>query len=184
MIAEIIERGQAMTKRDELLDPKDDELISVRVRNSEDIRQDIAARRAVIATTVDQLGDRVNQTLDWRTHASNHPLAAVGVAAAAGFFLSRIFRPRLSPSQRLFESLADGVEDTKKLMRLIVGQPVGHTVGAVARAAVTAAITKAAANYVSDQLARTDSQRNSMPHDQIYRQREHAEPADVANRVT
>src|SRR5215471_16321866 len=69
------------------------ETISGGVRSAEEIRQDIAARRESITDAVDRLSDRFQQTLDWKAYVSEHPLAALGVAAGVGFLAARIFNP-------------------------------------------------------------------------------------------
>jgi hypothetical protein len=171
-----------MTERAELIDPEDHDLVSARGRNAEEIRQDIAARRAAIATTVDRLSDRVDESLDWRTHVSNHPLAALGVAAGVGIVLSRVFKPRPSQRQLVFEALTNGADDTKRMLRQILKEPAVRTPGAVVRAAVIAVITRAATNYLTDRLAGTDAPESSTPPDRISRKREYTERSnDTAN---
>src|SRR5215831_15783704 len=74
-------------------------------RSAEEIRQDIAARRESITDAVDRLSDRFQQTLDWKAYVSNHPMAALGVAAGLGFLAARIFKPRQSASERIKDAL-------------------------------------------------------------------------------
>ena len=50
-------------------------------RSAETIRRDIAARRDSISDTVDELSDRVQAALDWRTYVAEHPFIAIGAVA-------------------------------------------------------------------------------------------------------
>jgi ElaB/YqjD/DUF883 family membrane-anchored ribosome-binding protein len=50
-------------------------------RSAEAIRRDIALHRDSISDTVDELNDRVQAALDWRTYIAEHPFIAVGVTA-------------------------------------------------------------------------------------------------------
>jgi ElaB/YqjD/DUF883 family membrane-anchored ribosome-binding protein len=80
-------------------------------RSAEEIRKDIASRRESITETMDQLSNRFEQKLDWRTYVSDHPLAAMGVAAGIGFLASGLFRHRRSSKQRVNNALANAIED-------------------------------------------------------------------------
>jgi ElaB/YqjD/DUF883 family membrane-anchored ribosome-binding protein len=80
-------------------------------RSSEEIRRDIASTRESITETVDQLSNRFGQKLDWRTYVSDHPLAALGVAAGIGFLASGLFRRRGSSKHRVTDALVNTVED-------------------------------------------------------------------------
>jgi ElaB/YqjD/DUF883 family membrane-anchored ribosome-binding protein len=121
-------------------------------RSAEEIRQDIAARRESITETVDRLSDRFQETFDWRTYVTRHPLAAIGVAAGLGVLVSGIFKPRPTPMERIQEALADGFEDFSGQVRSqlsglsgIVPRPgVSQTV----KAAATGYLVKAASEYL------------------------------------
>jgi ElaB/YqjD/DUF883 family membrane-anchored ribosome-binding protein len=86
-------------------------------RSAEEIRKDIASRRESITETVDQLSDRFEQKLDWRTHVSDHPLAALGVAAGIGFLASGLLKRRRSSKQRVTNALANAIEDLSDRFR-------------------------------------------------------------------
>jgi ElaB/YqjD/DUF883 family membrane-anchored ribosome-binding protein len=121
-------------------------------RTADEIRQDIAARRESITEAVDRLGDRVQETFDWRTHVSNYPLAALGVAAGMGFLLARVFKPRPSSGQRIKDALAYGIEDLTGRFRhrlddLDLRKP-GFSLGGTVKAAATGLITKAVTDYL------------------------------------
>jgi len=80
-------------------------------RTADAIRQDIAARRESISGTVDRLGERVQDTFDWRIYVGRYPLTAMGLVVGAGFAISAVFKRRPSPRDRIIEALAEMVED-------------------------------------------------------------------------
>jgi ElaB/YqjD/DUF883 family membrane-anchored ribosome-binding protein len=121
-------------------------------RSADEIRQDIAARRESITDAVDRLGDRFQETFDWRTYISDYPLAALGVAAGMGFLLARVFRPRPSSGQRIKDALAYGIEDLTVRFRhrlddLDLRKP-SFSLGGTVKAAATGLITKAVTDYL------------------------------------
>jgi len=86
-------------------------------RTAESIRQDIAAKRESISGTVDRLGDRIQESLDWRSYVGEYPIVALGLAAGVGFACSGIFKRRLTPRERILEALAETVEDVTDRVR-------------------------------------------------------------------
>ena len=54
-------------------------------RSSAEIQQHIVAMEEEISETVDEIGDRITGTLDWRHYVIQNPFLAVGVAAGLGF---------------------------------------------------------------------------------------------------
>jgi hypothetical protein len=128
-------------------------------RSSDEIRQDIAARRDSITEAVDRLGDRFQETLDWRTYVSNHPLAALSVAAGFGFIAARVFKPRPTSGQRIKNALAYGIEDLTGRFRhrlddLDLRKP-SFGLGGTIKAAATGLITKAVTDYLRNRYAPT-----------------------------
>jgi len=89
-------------------DVKGEEL---RERSSEEIRQDIFERRESLLNTVDRLGGRIQEKLDWREQVSQHPFLVMGAAAGVGFLLSRIFKPSPTPGKRIMDALDGATED-------------------------------------------------------------------------
>lgn len=124
-------------------------------RSEEEIRQDIAARRESITDTVDRLSDRFQQTFDWKSYVSDHPLVALGVAAGAGFLAARILLPRRSASGRIKDALADSIEDLtgrfQKRLDHVMPHPQSGLGGAL-KAAVTGLFTKAATDYLQNKF--------------------------------
>lgn len=124
-------------------------------RSAREIRQDIAAKRESISETVDKLGERIQETLDWREYVVEYPYVALGVAAGLGFLVSAIFKPRPSPQERIVDALADLVEDGTGRLRDSLGDVVPKKTGPgkTVKAALTAAVTKAALDYGKKRLS-------------------------------
>ena len=94
-------------------------------RSSTEIRNDIAARRESITQTVDQLGEKIHEAFDWRGYVRRYPYACVGMAVGTGFLVSRIFKKKASPIDRLMEAVSDRAEQLgedlrKSAMKLVV----------------------------------------------------------------
>ena len=124
-------------------------------RSAEEIRQDIAAKRESITETVDKLGDKIHETLDWREYIAQYPYVALGAAAGLGFLISGIFKRDPSPSERMVEALADSVEDITDRFRDSLGDVIPKKTGPgrTVKAAITAAVATAATNYVKSQVS-------------------------------
>ena len=58
------------------------------------IMSHIEAQRSQLARDVDELQDRLKETVDWRVHYKRHPEWFLAGAAFAGLLLSNIFVPR------------------------------------------------------------------------------------------
>jgi hypothetical protein len=80
-------------------------------RSSEEIRQDIFEKLESLSKTVDQLGNRIHETFDWREQVARHPYVALGAAAGLGFLLSGLFKPAPSPGERIMDAIGETVED-------------------------------------------------------------------------
>jgi len=76
-------------------------------RSIDDIKQDIERTRQNISGTVDTLGAKLHDQLDWREYVRRRPFVAVGVGLGAGLIISRMVvrKPKRS-------SIADLISDT------------------------------------------------------------------------
>ena len=141
-----------MAERTDLIDASPPSPIAE--RSAEEIRQHIAASRNSITGTIDRLGERIQQTFDWHTYVADHPIAALSVAAGAGFLIAGIFGPRATPGERMMTALADNVEDLADRFRNQldgVGVRRSGLNGAV-KAAAAGAATKVVADYLRNRL--------------------------------
>jgi ElaB/YqjD/DUF883 family membrane-anchored ribosome-binding protein len=118
-------------------------------RSAADIRQDIAAKRDSISGTVDKLGERIHQTLDWKEYVGEYPLVALGLAAGAGFLVAGLLKRKPSPRERILDALAEITEDFTDQARNAIGGALGKGLisSKPVKAALTAAVTKAALDF-------------------------------------
>jgi ElaB/YqjD/DUF883 family membrane-anchored ribosome-binding protein len=122
-------------------------------RSAEAIRQDIAAKRETISETVDKLGERIQETLDWREYIAEYPVVAIGLAAGVGFLVSGIFKHHPSPQERIMDAVAELTEDITDRVSSVAGDTLGKKKmisGKTVKAALTATITKAALDFAKE----------------------------------
>jgi len=111
-------------------------------RSSEDIRQDIAKGEKNISQTVDQIGELIEEKLDWREYVKDSPYLAIGAAAGLGYLASRIFIARATPMERIMGSIAQEVRGS--LGGVLVGAAGSGLIGATLRSVAV----KAAAGWI------------------------------------
>src|ERR671919_1367769 len=138
-------------------------------RSAEEIRQDIADKRESLSKTVDRLGERIHQTLDWREYISDHPYAALGIAVGVGFLLWGIFRPRPTSRERIMDALAESAEGRADRFRETVSN-VGNLplekesgLGRAVKATAATAVTRAAIDSLLTRGVRSSSPQRA-PH--------------------
>lgn len=121
-------------------------------RSAHEIRQDIAATRETISETVDKLGERINQTLDWREYVAEYPAIALGLAAGLGFLISGIFKRDPTPQERILDAVADITEDITDRVASVAGNVIKRKMisGKTVTAAITAAAAKAAIDFAKE----------------------------------
>ena len=83
-------------------------------RSTEDIRHDIAIKEENISRTVEQIGERITEKLDWRGYVRGSPYWALGAAAGLGYLVSGMFRTRTSttPTDPIMGSIAEAGRDS------------------------------------------------------------------------
>ena len=81
-------------------------------RSAQDIRDDIADGKEHISRTVDEISDRIKETMDWREYVKDSPFWAIGAAAGLGYLASRVFIPRTTNMERIVKTLAEGAHDS------------------------------------------------------------------------
>jgi len=119
-------------------------------RSAEAIRQDIAAKRETISETVDRLGERIQETLDWREYVAEYPVVALGLAAGAGFIIAGLFKHKPTPRERIMDAVAEITEELGDRFREVATDALpGKRVSPAKtlKAALAAAVTKAALDF-------------------------------------
>jgi hypothetical protein len=81
-------------------------------RSTDEIREDIAAKRDSISQTVGRLGDKIQETLDWKVYVRRYPYMAVGAAVGTGLLLAATLpRRKATPMERILDVLVDKAEE-------------------------------------------------------------------------
>lgn len=113
-----------------------------RERSSEDIRRDIDREEEKLSQTVEQIGERIKEKLDWRAHMNDSPYWAIGAAAGLGFIASMVFARRATPMERILGSFAEDVRGS------IGDHPSGAAGTGLLRMTLLGIATKAAADWI------------------------------------
>ncbi len=113
-------------------------------RSSGDIRQDIANGRESISQKVDQIGERIKESLDWREYVKDSPYWAMGAAAGLGYLASRMLTPRTTPMERIMNSIAGELHDA------LGGLTSGAAGTGLVKVTLLGIATKAAAGWIKN----------------------------------
>jgi ElaB/YqjD/DUF883 family membrane-anchored ribosome-binding protein len=126
-------------------------------RSSTDIRNDIAARRESITQTVDQLGEKIHEALDWRGYVKRYPYASIGLAVGTGFVVSRIFKKQPSPMDRLVDAVSDRAERLGEDLRKSASRLIMKTVApGLVRGTLYGIAGKALMQYLHNRAAHAE----------------------------
>lgn len=136
-------------------------------RSAKEIRHDIADKRESLSKTVDRLGERIHQTLDWREYISDHPYAALGIAAGLGFLMWGIFRPQPTSRERIMDALAESAEgladrfreNVSNVSNLPLEKEKESGLGRAVKATVATAVTRAAIDSLTRGVRSSSPQR-------------------------
>jgi ElaB/YqjD/DUF883 family membrane-anchored ribosome-binding protein len=132
-----------MAERGFLSDTKEAEV----ERSTEEIRQDIAKGEENISQTVEQIGERIKEKLDWRGYVRDSPYWALGVAAGLGYLASRVFKKRATPMERIMGSLTEVGRDS-------LGGVFARAAGpGLIKVTLLGVATKAAASWIKNATA-------------------------------
>lgn len=113
-------------------------------RSTEDIRRDIAKGGENISQTVEQIGERIKEKLDWRGYVKDSPYWAMGAAAGLGYLASGMFIKRTTRMERIMDSIAEEV-------RYSLGGLVARTAGpGLIKVTLLGIATKAAAGWIKN----------------------------------
>jgi ElaB/YqjD/DUF883 family membrane-anchored ribosome-binding protein len=124
-------------------------------RSSEDLRQEIEAKKEAFAETINRLDRYAQRAVDWRAQVGDHPYLALGLAFGVGCLFAGIFKSKPSPRERIMEALAEGVEDMADQARNRIGSRFRRPpTGGALKGAVAALVTKAATAYLRNKLSR------------------------------
>lgn len=111
-------------------------------RSAEDIRHDITKEEADISRTVEEIGERIKEKLDWHEYVKDSPYVALGVAVGLGYFVSGMFIRRATPTERIMRSIAREVRDSLDALRAKAAGP------GLIKAVVLGIATKAVVSWI------------------------------------
>ena len=129
-------------------------------RSTEDIRQDIAKEKENISKTIEQIGERINEKLDWRGYVKGSPYWALGAAAGLGYIASRMFIQRTTPMERIIRPIAEEVRDS------LGGLLAGAAGSGLIKVTLMGIATKAAANWIMNATSTAVASRGADPRPQ------------------
>ena len=118
-------------------------------RSTEDIHRDIAKKEENISQTVEQIGERITEIVDWRGYVKDYPYWALGAAAGLGYLASRIFITRTTPMERIMGSFAEEVRDS------LGGLRAGVTGPSLIKVTLLGIATKAAVSWIKNATSTT-----------------------------
>lgn len=120
-------------------------------RNADKIRQDIAQAEQEMSQTVEQIGDRIKEKLDWQEYVRDSPYLALGIAAGLGYLASGMFIKKRSSMDRLLDLVGDEV-------RGAAGGMVARTAGpGILKVTLLGIASKAAVNWLQDAAEKNNS---------------------------
>ncbi len=111
-------------------------------RSSDDIRRDIAEGEENISQTVAQIGEFIEEKLNWREYVKDSPYLTIGAAAGLGYLASRMLITRTTPMERVMGAIAREVRGS------LDGVPAGAAVPGLIRMTLQGIATKAAASWI------------------------------------
>jgi ElaB/YqjD/DUF883 family membrane-anchored ribosome-binding protein len=129
-------------------------------RSTEDIRQDIAKEKEDISQTVEQIGERTNEKLDWRGYVNGSPYWALGAAAGLGYLASRMFIRRATPMERIMRPIAEEVRDS------LGGLLAGAAGSGLIKVTLMGIATKAAASLINNAISADAASGRAVPRPQ------------------
>jgi hypothetical protein len=129
-------------------------------RSAEDIRQDIAKDKENISLTVEQIGERINEKLDWRGYVKDSPYWALGAAAGLGYLGSRLFIRRTTPVERIIGSIAEEVRGS------VGGLLAGAAGSGLIKVTLMGIATKVAASWITHATSTAAADSDSGPRPQ------------------
>jgi ElaB/YqjD/DUF883 family membrane-anchored ribosome-binding protein len=116
-------------------------------RSSEDIRQDIAKEEENISQTVAQIGELIEEKLDWREYVKDSPYLAIGAAAGLGYLASRMLISRATPMERIMGSIA------KEVRGSLGGVVAGAAGSSLILVTLQSIATKAVASWIKKAIS-------------------------------
>jgi ElaB/YqjD/DUF883 family membrane-anchored ribosome-binding protein len=132
-------------------------------RSTEDIRQNIVKGEEKISQTIEQIGERIKEKLDWRGYVKDYPYLALGAAAGLGCLASGMFITRTTPMERIMGSIAEEVRDS------LGGLRTGAAGPGLIKVTLLGIATKAAASWIKNATSTSVASGSAVPRPQTGR---------------
>ena len=132
-------------------------------RSTDDIRRDIAKKEENLSRTVEQIGERIQEKLDWREYVKDSPYWALGAVVGLGFLASGMFRTRTTAVERIMNSVAGEVRGSLHGLRTLAAGP------GLIKVTLLGLATKAAAGWLQHATSRAVSSVGASPRPQARR---------------
>ena len=123
-------------------------------RNTDKIKQDIAQAEQEMSKTVEEIGERIKEKMDWQEYVRETPYVALGIAAGLGFLAAGMFVKKRNSTDRLLDTIADEV-------RGVAGGMVAKTAGpGVIKVTLLGIASKAAVNWLQNSVGQHQNSPN------------------------
>jgi ElaB/YqjD/DUF883 family membrane-anchored ribosome-binding protein len=132
-------------------------------RSTEEIRRDIAKKEENLSRTVEQIGERIQEKLDWRGYVKDSPYWTLGAAAGLGILASGMFRTRTTGMERIMNSVAGEVRGSLDGLRAITAGP------GLIKVTLLGLATKAAAGWLKHATSKAVASVSAVPRPQTGR---------------
>ena len=126
-------------------------------RSTENIRHDIAKREEKISRTVEEIGERIKEKLDWREYVKDSPYVAMGAALGLGYLASGMFIRSATPMERIMRPITREVRDSLGALRAEATGP------GLITAALLGIATKAIAGWIKNTASKAVTSRGTGP---------------------
>ena len=126
-------------------------------RSAEDIRHDIAKEEEGISRTVEEIGERIKEKLDWREYVKDSPYVALGAAAGLGYLATGVFIRRATPTERIMRSITREVRDSLGALRAEAAGP------GLIKVVLLGIATKAVAGWIKSTTSKAVTSRGTGP---------------------
>lgn len=113
-------------------------------RSSEEIHRNIAREKENISQTVEQIGERIKEKMDWHEYVNNYPYLSLGVAAGIGYLASSVFKTRATPLERIMRPIV------KEARGSLGGLRPGSASPGLVRLTLVGIVARTAAGWLKD----------------------------------
>jgi hypothetical protein len=135
-------------------------------RSSDEILNDIAARRESISHTVGQIEEKIHQTMDWKSYVERYPYATIGLAVGTGLLLAGLLRRKRSPTERIVDAFVEKAGELGEDLRDAVGRLLAKTAApTIFRGTIYGMAGKALMQYLQNRATHAEGNGGNYSHE-------------------